>query len=87
MPSGLLALASASMRFECARIAASKQTANDLLEAIVLVDGLPADHAMREEANRLVELWSQEVLKIAEESFQAGKLQDAIDAAEKFRLV
>ena len=76
-------LASASMRFECARIAASKQTANDLLEAIVLVDGLPADHAMREEANRLVELWSQEVLKIAEESFQAGKLQEAIDAAQK----
>jgi hypothetical protein len=76
-------LASASMRFECARIAASKQTANDLLEAIALVDGLPADHAMREEANRLVELWSQEVLKLAEDSFQQGKLQDAIDAAQK----
>jgi len=76
-------LASASMRFECARIAASKQTANDLLEAIVLVDGLPADHAMREEANRLVELWSQEVLKLAEDSFQQGKLKEAIDAAQK----
>ncbi|MBM0744192.1 chromosome segregation ATPase [Phormidium sp. CLA17] len=76
-------LASASMRFECARIAASKQTAKDLLEAITLVDGLPADHAMREEANRLVELWSQEVLKLAEESFQAGKLKEAIDAARK----
>jgi hypothetical protein len=76
-------LASASMRFECARIAASKQTANDLLEAIVLVDGLPADHAMREEANRLVELWSQEVLKLAEESFQQGKLKEAVDAAQK----
>jgi hypothetical protein len=76
-------LASASMRFECARIAASKQTANDLLEAIALVDGLPADHAMREEANRLVELWSQEVLKLAEDSFQQGQLKEAIEAAQK----
>lgn len=76
-------LASASMRFECARIAASKQTADDLLEAIALVDGLPPDHAMRAEADRMIELWSQEVLKLAEELFQKGKLQDAITAARK----
>lgn len=76
-------LASASMRFECARIAASKQTADDLLEAIALVDGLPPDHAMRAEADRMIELWSQEVLKLAEELFQKGKLQDAIGAARK----
>lgn len=76
-------LASASMRFECARIAASKQTADDLLEAIALVDGLPPNHAMRAEADRLIELWSQEVLKLAEELFQKGKLQEAIAAARK----
>lgn len=76
-------LASASMRFECARIAASKQTAKDLLEAIALVDGLPSDHPMRPEANRLIELWSQEVLKLAEELFHKGKLDEAIAAARK----
>ncbi|EKQ67761.1 hypothetical protein OsccyDRAFT_4051 [Leptolyngbyaceae cyanobacterium JSC-12] len=76
-------LASASMRFECARIAASKQTAKDLLEAISLVDGLPPDHAMRPEADRLIELWSQEVLKLAEELFHQGNLQEAIAAAQK----
>ncbi len=76
-------LASASMRFECARIAASKQTAKDLLEAIMLVDGLPADHAMRGEADRLIELWSQEVLKLAEELFQQGDLEGATAAARK----
>ncbi len=76
-------LASASMRFECARIAASKETAKDLLEAIALVDSLPPDHAMRTEANRLVELWSQEVLKLAEQSFQQGKLEEAIAAAQQ----
>lgn len=76
-------LASASMRFECARIAASKQTAKDLLEAIVLVDGLPVDHAMRPEVDRLIELWSQEVLKLAEELYQKGELDQAVAAAQK----
>ena len=76
-------LASASMRFECARIAASKQTAKDLLEAIALVDGLPANHEMRAEADRLIELWSQEVLKLADELFHQGKLDEAIAAARK----
>ncbi|MDX2228520.1 MAG: hypothetical protein NW220_02705 [Leptolyngbyaceae cyanobacterium bins.349] len=76
-------LASASMRFECARIAASKQTAKDLLEAITLVDGLPPDHAMRPEADRMIELWSGEVLKLADELFHQGKLEDAIAAARK----
>jgi len=76
-------LASASMRFECARIAASKQTAKDLLEAITLVDGLPPDHAMRAEADRLIELWSQEVLKLADELFHKGELEEAVAAARK----
>lgn len=76
-------LASASMRFECARIAASKQTAKDLLEAIALVDGLAPDHAMRPEADRMIELWSQEVLKLADELFHKGDLKEAVAAAEK----
>jgi hypothetical protein len=76
-------LASASMRFECARIAASKEDTKNLLEAIALVDGLPHEHPMREEANRLVELWSQEVLKLADELFHQGKLDEAIAAARQ----
>lgn len=76
-------LASASMRFECARIAASKQTAQDLLEAIALVDSLPNDHPLRDEADRMVELWSRNVLDLAEELFNNGKLEEAIAAARK----
>lgn len=76
-------LASASMRFECARIAASKQTAKDLLEAIALVDSLPNDHPLREEADRMVELWSKNVLDLAEDLFNNGKLDEAIAAARK----
>jgi len=71
------------LRFECARLAASKQTSNDLLEAIALVDSLPKDHPLREEADRLVELWSLEVLKLAEADFNAGKLNEAIAAARR----
>jgi hypothetical protein len=76
-------LASASLRFECARLAASKQTSNDLLEAIALVDSLPKDHPLRDEADRMVELWSLEVLKLAEADFNAGKLNEAIAAARR----
>jgi len=71
------------LRFECARLAASKQTSTDLLEAIALVDSLPKDHPLREEADRLVELWSLEVLKLAEADFNAGKLNEAIAAARR----
>jgi hypothetical protein len=75
--------ASASMRMQCAQIAASKQTAQDLLEAIKLVDSLPSDHPLRAEADRLVELWSTDVLNLAEETFHNGKLPEAIAAARQ----
>jgi hypothetical protein len=71
------------MRMQCAQIAASKQTPKDLLEAIKLVDSLPANHPLREEADRLVELWSTEVLNLAEDTFQDGKLKDAVEAARQ----
>lgn len=76
-------LASASLRMQCAQIAASKQTAKDLLEAIKLLDSLPKDHPLRGEADRLIELWSTDVLNLAEETFHAGQLQAAIDAARQ----
>lgn len=76
-------LAPASLRFECARLAASKQTMKDLLEAIALVDSLPEDHEMREEANRLIELWSTDVLDLTEAAFNQGKLKEAIESARR----
>lgn len=76
-------LASASLRFECARLAANKQTAKDLLEAIKLLTALPPNHPLHEEANRLVEEWSQDVLKLAEGDFNAGKLAEAIASARQ----
>lgn len=69
--------ASASMRLYCAQLAANKQTADDLLKAIELIQALPQDHPLREEIDSLTEQWSLEILKIGEAKFQAGKLDEA----------
>ncbi len=76
-------LASASVRMHCAQLAASKQTIKDLLQAMELVKGLPENHPLRKEVDRLLEEWSKDVLKLAGESFQAGKLNDAIATAKR----
>ncbi|MEC4893259.1 MAG: chromosome segregation ATPase [Oscillatoria sp. PMC 1051.18] len=76
-------MASASMRLYCAEIAASKLTTEDLLEAIDLVESLPSDHPLRPEINRKVEEWSLEILKIGEQQFQEGFLDEAIATARK----
>jgi hypothetical protein len=76
-------LASASVRLHCASLAASKQTINDLLQAITLVKQLPENHPLRGEINRLLEEWSRDILKLADESFQAGNLEEAIATARQ----
>jgi len=75
--------ASASMRLYCAQVAANKQTAQNLLEAIALVDSLPKDHPLRPEIDRNIEEWSLDILKIGDEKFQAGQLSEAIAIARR----
>lgn len=75
--------ASASLRLYCADLAANKQTVDDLLEAIKLVNALPADHPLRAEINRQIEGWSTDILDLAEDSFNAGKLDEAIATARR----
>lgn len=76
-------LASASLRLSCAQIAAAKQTVPDLLQAIDLLNGLPPDHPLREDINRYLTEWSEDILKLAEDSFQNGQLQEAIAIARR----
>lgn len=76
-------VASASTRIYCAQLAASKQTAEDLLEAIALVKALPEDHPLHLEINRNIEEWSLDILKIGDEKFQAGELEEAIKIAKR----
>lgn len=71
------------MRIYCAQLAANKQTAEDLLQAIALVEALPDDHPLRPEINRNIEQWSLDILKIGEQKFQAGQLKEAIDIARQ----
>ena len=76
-------LASASVRLHCAQLAASKQTINDLLQAITLVKQLPENHPLRGEINRLLEVWSRDILQLADQSFQSGNLEEAIATARQ----
>jgi hypothetical protein len=82
-PSIFWPLASASVRLHCAQLAASKDTVNDLLQAIDLVKQLPANHPLRAEVDRYLEDWSRDVLRLADASFQAGKLDEAIATANR----
>ncbi|WP_375514614.1 chromosome segregation ATPase [uncultured Nostoc sp.] len=82
-PSIFWPLASASVRLHCAQLAASKQTVNDLLQAIALVKQLPQNHPLHEEIDRFIEEWSRDILKLADESFQTGNLDEAIATARK----
>ena len=82
-PSIFWPLASASVRLHCAQLAASKQTVNDLLQAIGLVKQLPENHPLRGEINRNLEEWSRSILQLADQSFQSGKLDEAIATARK----
>jgi soluble cytochrome b562 len=75
--------ASASLRMYCAQLAADKRTAKDLLRAIDLINTLPQDHPLRPEINRNIELWSEEILILSEEAFQAGDLDKAISTARR----
>lgn len=82
-PSIFWPLATASIRLHCAQIAASKRTVPDLIEAIELVSGLPKDHPLYKEASRWIEDWSNDLLDVAQDKFNTGKLDEAIAAAKK----
>lgn len=76
-------LASASFRLYCAQQAAEQHTLEDLLHAIDLIDDLPRDHPLAPEINRRLEVWSDQVLALAEVAFHEGQLNRAIAFAQR----
>jgi hypothetical protein len=76
-------LASASVRLHCAQLAASKQTVNDLLQAITLVKELPQNHPLTRQINSFLEEWSRDILRLADQSFQSGNLEEAITTSRQ----
>lgn len=76
-------LASASLRVYCAQAAAENKTHRGLLDAITLVDSLPADHPLRPMVDRHIRRWSLELIDVVEELFQDGNLAEALETAER----
>lgn len=82
-PSLFMPTASISMRLYCAELAANKQSVDNLLEAIALVQDLPADHPMKAQVNEYIAQWSKDILALADEDFQRGQLDAAIATARR----
>ena len=75
--------ASASLRLQCAETYAAQGDVKNLLAAIALVDQLPQDHPLRTDINARIENWANQVLDLAERSFEAGDLEQAISSARQ----
>ena len=76
-------MASASVRIYCAQTLAEEKNVESLLQAIALVEELPAEHPLRNEINRNVERWATAILTIGETKFQEGNLEAAIAIANQ----
>lgn len=75
--------ASAATRMQCAEAYADQGTVAGYLDAINLIKALPADHPLRFEINQDIEAWSNQILDLAENTFQAGQLPEAIAIARQ----
>lgn len=80
-PKASWSFTSASMRLYCAQLEADDDTPRGLLNAIELVESIPTDHPLRPSVDRYLQEWSEQLLELAEEQFQKGKLREAIDIA------
>ncbi|MGK7931150.1 MAG: chromosome segregation ATPase [Microcystaceae cyanobacterium] len=76
-------VASASLRFYCAELEAEKGTVEGLLTGIELIEALPADHPLRHQVNENAEEWAEQILVLAEENFQTGKIEEAIETVQQ----
>jgi len=67
----------------CAKQLASRHDTEHLRRAILLANEIAPNHPLRREGDRLIEVWTSEILRRAEEEFQKGNLQGAIDIAQE----
>ena len=78
-----LPITSVSTKIHCAQIEAKKNTLKGFLKAIKLSKSFPKKHSFRSEVEHNVKKWTIAILDIAEEKFQQGQLQEAINIAER----
>ncbi|MBD1911383.1 MULTISPECIES: hypothetical protein [unclassified Leptolyngbya] len=72
-----------SHQIYCAEQLASKHDTESLRRAILLANAIDRKHPLRDEGDRLINIWAQEILRRAEAEFQNGNLQGAIDIAQQ----
>lgn len=70
--------ASAATRFQCAEAYAEQASLEGYLDAIALIEALPEDHPLRAEIDLRIEEWAEKILELAETTFQAGQMGEAI---------
>lgn len=79
-----LFFSSATNRIYCAQLEADKNTVDSLLKAISLLEALSPTHPLRNEINRYVKEWAENILTLAEETeLNKGNLEQAIAIARK----
>lgn len=78
-----LFFSSATNRIYCAQLQADKNTVDSLLAAITLLEALSPNHPLRNEINRHIAEWSNDILLLAEKELDKGKLEEAIVIARK----
>ncbi len=81
-PELFLPMASSSLRVYCGQAAASKQTLKDLAKAFDYVKDIPKDDPLRSYINTNIQKWSLDLLRLAEGSYQEGKIDEAVSMAK-----
>ncbi len=74
---------SATNRIYCAQLKAEKDTVEDLLAAIDLLEVMPDSHPLNHEFNRYIKDWSNDILDLAQKDLNQGKLEAAIAIARQ----
>ncbi|WP_373481058.1 hypothetical protein [Geminocystis sp.] len=78
-----LFFSSATNRIYCAQLQAQTNTVDGLLKAIALLQVLSPTHPLRNEINRHVTEWSNDIILLADKEFNKGKLDEAIAILRK----
>ena len=76
-------LAADAERLYCAQLAAQSGKLDKLLAAMKLVQGWSVNHPLYNEAQRLKEEWSRDILAIARQHIKQGDIQTAIAVAKQ----
>ncbi|MBD3880338.1 hypothetical protein IFO70_01065 [Phormidium tenue FACHB-886] len=70
-------------RLYCAKLTADRRTPQELQEAIELVSRVPRTDPLRPESDRLIQQWTEDVLRLGEAKFQDGNFEEALEIADR----